>query len=467
MIRALLGTWLMLACAGDLPVKEEASPGVADPALEAKQAEALAKYNELRPKARQNAAEQWKLALWCEKNGLEPEAMVHLAAVVRLDPKRSAAWKKLGFKKHGSRWMTDAQIAEEAAQARANRTWSLTLSRWHGQVHGGPDQAAALAALTSIESARAVPAVCREFASRGPIDQGIAVQVLGQIPGKLAARALANLAVYGASEDVRRRATETLRGRDSAEFAGTLIGLLIDPLKYEVRPVGGPGSPGILLVEGERYNVRRYYAPPPPPTYVLQMGDTISYDAYGFPVITRVGAQSVANFMVNPGKIRANQAAAFKGLVGAAMNVPGANTAALSQLAAGANAGAPAASGPSETLYLMPGVAYDLGRNMIQARNAAIAAQSQLQKDVAQIERWNEIRQASNQRVLNALRGATDRDLGEAPDSWRDWWAAALGSPRDPKRPSPKPTAEELVPLAYTPDFSGQLVARLQTKPDN
>lgn len=37
----------------------------------------------------------------------------HLAVVTRLGPKRDAAWKRLGYKKHDGRWMTDAQVAAE------------------------------------------------------------------------------------------------------------------------------------------------------------------------------------------------------------------------------------------------------------------------------------------------------------------------------------------------------------------
>ncbi len=43
-------------------------------------------------------------------------AYVHFAEVARLDPKRDAAWRKLGFKKK-ARWTTDGeQIAEEREQ---------------------------------------------------------------------------------------------------------------------------------------------------------------------------------------------------------------------------------------------------------------------------------------------------------------------------------------------------------------
>ena len=86
------------------------------------------------------------------------------------------------------------------------------------------------------------------------------------------------LAVYGKTPEVRRRATETLRGRSAEDFLYLLVGLMIDPYKYEVKPVAGPGSPGVLFVEGEKFNVSRFYAPPPAPNITLQPGDTISYD---------------------------------------------------------------------------------------------------------------------------------------------------------------------------------------------
>ena len=35
--------------------------------------------------------------------------------------------------------------------------------------------------------------------------------------------------------------------------------MLRKPFKYQVRPVGGPGSPGELFVEGERFNIQRLY----------------------------------------------------------------------------------------------------------------------------------------------------------------------------------------------------------------
>ncbi|MHC5543702.1 hypothetical protein ACYOEI_36210, partial [Singulisphaera rosea] len=47
--------------------------------------------------------------------------------------------------------------------------------------------------------------------------------------------------------------------RDPRDVVGRLIDQIRKPYKFEVRPVGGPGSPGALFVEGERFNFRRFY----------------------------------------------------------------------------------------------------------------------------------------------------------------------------------------------------------------
>ena len=55
--------------------------------------------SELKAKTPRTVAAQSKLAAWCEEHGLKAEAYVRYTEVVRLDPRREAAWRKLGYKK--------------------------------------------------------------------------------------------------------------------------------------------------------------------------------------------------------------------------------------------------------------------------------------------------------------------------------------------------------------------------------
>ena len=47
--------------------------------------------------------------------------------------------------------------------------------------------------------------------------------------------------------------------RDARDVVGRLINLIRKPYKYQVRRVNGPGSPGELFIEGERFNIQRFY----------------------------------------------------------------------------------------------------------------------------------------------------------------------------------------------------------------
>lgn len=218
---------------------------------------ARAAYLARRARVPGTADGHWRLALWCGENGLTDEAAAHLTAVTRLDPSREAAWKRLGYRRYEGRWMTDAQVAglkaEREAQAAADRAWAPRLRAWRAALERPGERAGAEARLAALSDPRAVPSVRRVFASGGTAGQARAVAVLRRIDGSAASQTLAALAVWGQTPEVRRAATGVLRGRDPREFVGGLIGLVSEPLKYQVVPVGalGYGSPGFLAVEGK------------------------------------------------------------------------------------------------------------------------------------------------------------------------------------------------------------------------
>lgn len=134
-------------------------PGETKSSPAAGEAEALAKYNALRETTPETAAGQWTLALWCEKHGLKAEAYAHFTAVVRLDPTREAAWKKLGFKKLQGRWLSEDDLAEDAEQRKADKLWSNQLEKIHRQIHVARKGAKAQEALEVIDDRRAAPSI--------------------------------------------------------------------------------------------------------------------------------------------------------------------------------------------------------------------------------------------------------------------------------------------------------------------
>ncbi len=415
MLRVWLVSAAILAAQDPAPSPSPSPVGDNQPAPKAEpatpdEARALADYNAIREKTPATAAAQWKLALWCEQNGLRPEAYVHLGKVIELDPKKDLAWQKLGYKKHDGQWMTAAQVAADSEQKKAEKTWLAQLKKCHKDIHGGKKQAEARAALEAITEPAAVSAVYREFGGGGSRDQEIAIQLLGQIESPVASKTLAVLAVYGKSPVVRRVATETLRGRKPEEFLDVLVGLMKDLLRYEVKPVGGPGSPGVLFVEGERFNVRRFYAPPAPPDVSPRPGDSISYDSFGLPVITRA-----------------------TGVIGPMVGVTGSK---------------------SLVNEYDPALQFSYSQAMIEAQRAALSAQTQLAGDVTRIETINADRDRFNQLLMGIAKDATGKDPGKTPKDWRESLGARGDRYAGRSQARRIPTLSEVVPPAYIPTFT-------------
>jgi hypothetical protein len=386
----------------------------------------LADYNARRARTPMTAEAQWKLALWCEQQGLKPEATAHLTAVTRLDPRRAEAWKKLGFSRHNGRWTTDEQRAaaraEAAAQAKADRHWRPTLAQWKADLHDPAKRAAAESALAGVTDPRAVPAVCKVFGLGPEADQARGVQLLGQIESPAASRALAALAVFGKSAEVRRVATETLRRRDGREFTDMLIGLVRKPIQFEVKPVGGPGSPGVLFVEGEQYNVRRIYAAPTPPNLPRLFNNSVPFDPD------------------NPGSY-----AAAPGVV---------QQASLEVAAERNNAVVPVPPGNRPGNDLAERAIrrdMEIANNFREAQRAAMASEQRLINDVAALQAMNAEIVQGNDRVLPILSAVTGKDLGTDREAWKTWWADEQGYSYTPST-SPKPTLDQAAP-SYQPTF--------------
>ena len=153
----------------------------------------LAEYRDRRAKTKDDPDAQWTLALWCDENGLKDEAVAHFTAVVKRDPKRDAAWRRLGFKKQGQRWVTDAQLAEEKAEAdrqkQADRHWKPLLEKWRDGLDSksAKRRAEAETGLAEITDPRAVPMLWALFTDDAQ-RQAVAVRVLGQIDAPGASR---------------------------------------------------------------------------------------------------------------------------------------------------------------------------------------------------------------------------------------------------------------------------------------
>jgi hypothetical protein len=226
---------------------------------------AVDQYLERRARAPQTPDGQMKLAEWCESHRLSEQAAAHYHEVVRLDPSRSAVWKHLGYKKQGNGWVKPEQLAAERQEAihqkQADKRWRTKLLKLRDDLQSkdGARRARAEQALADVNDPRAVPSIWAVFVTGSVRHQMAAIAMLRRIDGPSASNALAAMALLNPRMEVQAGAIEALTHRDPRDVVGRLISLVHKPLKYEVRPVNGPGSPGELFVEGERFNIQRLY----------------------------------------------------------------------------------------------------------------------------------------------------------------------------------------------------------------
>ena len=434
---------------------------------------AVAQYLEKRAKAANTADDQYKLALWCEQNGLKPESAAHLHAVLRIDPSRESIWKRLGYKKVNGRWVSDDQIATEKQDAelqkRADRQWHTALEMHrHGLISQSKDRrASAEAALGRINDPRAVPSVWAVFgASKDPKLQLLAVQISGQLDSVSASRGLAYLSVHGLTDEIRRAAAETLKRRDLREFADMLVAMLIAPIKYEVQQVGGQGKPGTLSVHGDEADVKRIYNPPSVQVPSVLPGDQFGVDENGMPVAYRTMV-SGPTYRLSPSglqnQINANNLAQLRQNLPAtiAKNGGSANVVAAAEKAA-SNFSVPWTLALSGRYLATPTatVQIPLGQIMAEAEAANAAARQTLQNDVAQLEAYNRSAATVNDRVLPVLTGISGQNFGPDPKAWDKWWQDQIGVALMPLKTQDSTSVVEQVPVDFqAPPISPTVVA--------
>ncbi len=372
-----------------------------DPARQA----LIREYLDRRARTPHTADAQLKLAAWCADKGLKEQALAHYTEVTRIDPARELAWKKLGYVKKGNRWVKPEDAAalklEIERQKKADQQWKPRLEKLREGLESSSSarRDKAREGLAQITDSRAVPMVMRIFGAGGGPMQTVAVGVLAQIDGPAASLWLAVLAVNSPSPEVRRQAVATLARRDPRDIIGYLIMRVHKRYKYEVKPSQGPGSTAALFVDGERFDLRRFYQMP------------VIDDRLG-PIKVIFG---VAYNDLTPG-----------------MATPTIIFSAPEDIAA--------------RLQLGMGLAVEVNRNRNLAMQQSVDDDSRMLDDLnAQIDQTNE-------RVLPVLQTLTGQDLGTDRKAWTGWWGDQLGLVADQdSSSSTPPTSTELVALPDTP----------------
>jgi tetratricopeptide (TPR) repeat protein len=439
----------------------------------------MQEYFQRRAKTSESADDQWKLALWCEQNGLKDQAIAQYHAVLRRDPNRESAWKRLGFKKVGGRWIKPewqaTQKHESDQQNRANKHWKPLLERLREGLSSRDKarRAAAEESMADVTDPRAVPMIWAVFVPKGAEGQQTAVRLLGQVDAPGASRALAMLALLSASPEARQEAAQLLRRRDARDFAPFLIGLIRDPIRYEVKPSTGLGKPGELVIKDGTTNRTRVYTPLPGPNVSLQPGDRITTGPDGLPVLSRLVGVNEMTFALTDRNLSLalGQPSGANPALIASMLEQGGISAAQSQklgqtvatnihstLEIEKNLLLTAAGGPLSdrgaraTLQYGQYLQIPVGEMELDAQRSAQVARLQMAGDVKAIQNYNAPILETNRRLRRVLSESVGTDKGDDRSAWIKWMVDLFGLAYAPqKSSSDETTVIEQVPLDYQP----------------
>ncbi len=383
------------------------------------------KYSRI-PRAPAQAADkaeaQLKLAAWCEQKKLKAQAITHYERVTELDPSRDIAWKHLGYKKQGNRWIKPevvaAQKQEADIQKHANKHWRPILEKLRDDLDSKDEKRRQRGERerANVTDPRAVPMIWGLFAMGPEGAQKAAISMLEQIEGPAASYALAALAVFSLREEVERRASAILAHRDLRDILTRLISMIRKPFKYQVKPVSGPGSTGVLFVEGEKFNVQRVYRSMP-------------VDPSLMPASAQAALDEINALNLNPDR----------GATPLARQLQATSSSSLAADPLGYLAAQVVSSGSSPK---------DVRRSISQLERVAQAnatLQQSLVQDVQTLEAINQQIVQINERVLPIIETASGQKLGVEPDKWKSWWSDQLGYAFQSSQPAIKPTFTEFV----------------------
>lgn len=368
----------------------------------------LAQYEARRAAIPDTVSAHWKLALWCEQQGLKAESIAHLTQVTRLDPENRAAWQRLGCRSYHGRWMNEEEIAALGAdlqsQSLADRHWLPLLARWKAWLQDPARRDEATRELSQVHDPRAVSPVVVVF-NGTPKWQRWAVYVLGRIDSPQSAQALAKLTVTGQSSEIREAAIRRLGSFDPQTYVGLLINWIKQPTRYEIeRPAQGKAE-AVVQIDDPQARIERHYR-----------AVSVSPDTGSQPVVAKNRNPQGESQVVRSRQVSRLLSNGHYGLFNEETRITTSTT----------------GTGTAE-----------------EADRARAAVSRRIAADLKEIDQANDPIQETNIRVLHALYELTGKALGTDQPAWTSWWTDQLGYHYTPTQASSKPLVIQEVSTPY------------------
>ena len=192
----------------------------------------VAEYVSQRDQTPATFADQLKLANWCKRHALADRERAHLWAALEsaATADRPEILLRLGYFPVGNGWLSGSDLSlwrERNRRALGSlKRWGPRLEKIARQLEGLPNQReTGRTALSQLTDPAAIAAIeyllCSSPAAAGP-----AINALARWSDVEATLALVKQSVFSERPEIRRQATEALKGRPLEDFAPALISTL-------------------------------------------------------------------------------------------------------------------------------------------------------------------------------------------------------------------------------------------------
>lgn len=208
----------------------------------------LNEYTTLRAKQPRNVAGQWATAVWCAQKGLGIQCRAHLLNILMRDPEHKPARLALGHQLVGGEWMSPKQVSKLLADTEATRA---ATAKYGEQVtrllvvasndsHFG--KVAAKEKLLAIQDSAVIPVIEAAAQNLGDKASLIVVECLARFDNQAASLAIARIATYSPSAEVREYALKELKQRSLYDYVPQLLNAMSSPIAFSTVPVFKPNG---------------------------------------------------------------------------------------------------------------------------------------------------------------------------------------------------------------------------------
>lgn len=200
------------------------------------------RYDKEKKKYKSTAADQFRLAQWCAKNGLRSEQFDHLREAIKLDPQHAEARKALGFVKENGKWIKrsgrppadpDHQAKKQAKAAgdqvrKVVAEWFVQVQAIHrGRLEGENDPTSkrfrdGREQILAIREPLAIPAITSILSTGTEIVRRLMVESLAQFDEDEATMNLVVVTLLDPSSAIRKSAAVELVERKDPRIVDTL-----------------------------------------------------------------------------------------------------------------------------------------------------------------------------------------------------------------------------------------------------